>query len=145
MFAWKDKVSALQIRYRLRSSSNVPETFDVFLGVAPKDIRGFFQKDRILRTLASVYGQVRSRVRSKNIFSNSVKTLGLKSSPLAEVGLMGGPIKTMVDKNVIAVGDAAELLMPSNGGASQNDDLRMFWQRLHRFQRTERRCSLQDE
>ena len=29
---------------------------------------------------------------------------------------MGGPIKTMVDKNVIAVGDAAGLVMPSNGG-----------------------------
>ena len=31
---------------------------------------------------------------------------------------MGGPIKTMVDKNVIAVGDAAGLVMPSNGGGS---------------------------
>ena len=29
---------------------------------------------------------------------------------------MGGPIKTMVDNNVIAVGDAAGLVMPSNGG-----------------------------
>ena len=29
---------------------------------------------------------------------------------------MGGPIKAMVDKNVIAVGDAAGLVMPSNGG-----------------------------
>jgi digeranylgeranylglycerophospholipid reductase len=29
---------------------------------------------------------------------------------------MGGPVKTMVDQNVIAIGDAAGLVMPSNGG-----------------------------
>jgi digeranylgeranylglycerophospholipid reductase len=29
---------------------------------------------------------------------------------------MGGPVKRMVDGNVLAVGDAAGLVMPSNGG-----------------------------
>jgi digeranylgeranylglycerophospholipid reductase len=29
---------------------------------------------------------------------------------------MGGPVKQMVDGNVLAVGDAAGLVMPSNGG-----------------------------
>ena len=81
----------------------------------PQGTLGSFRRDR-LRTLASVRaGRLKGNV--KEHLARFCDGLGLEIMSYGGGWIpMGGPIKRMVDDNVLAVGDAAGLVMPSNGG-----------------------------
>jgi digeranylgeranylglycerophospholipid reductase len=97
---------------------NVPETFDVFLGsVAPKGYAWIIPKgpDTANVGLGVRAGALKGSV--KEHLQKFCDDLGLEILSIGGGWIpMGGPVKTMVDQNVIAVGDAAGLVMPSNGG-----------------------------
>ncbi|MGB2267654.1 MAG: NAD(P)/FAD-dependent oxidoreductase [Candidatus Poseidoniaceae archaeon] len=97
---------------------NVPETFDVFLGsVAPKGYAWIIPKgpDTANVGLGVRAGALKGSI--KEHLQKFCEDLGFEILSIGGGWIpMGGPIKTMVDKNVIAVGDAAGLVMPSNGG-----------------------------
>lgn len=97
---------------------DVPPTFDVFLGsVAPSGYAWIIPKgpDTANVGLGVRAGKLDGRL--KDHLEAFCSTLGFE---ILEVGggwiPMGGPIRSMVDGNAIAVGDAAGLVMPSNGG-----------------------------
>ena len=97
---------------------NVPETFDVFLGsVAPKGYAWIIPKgpDTANVGLGVRAGALKGSV--KEHLQKFCEDLGFEILSIGGGWIpMGGPVKTMVDQNVIAVGDAAGLVMPSNGG-----------------------------
>ena len=97
---------------------NVPEMFDVFLGsVAPNGYAWIIPKgpDTANVGLGVRAGKLDGRL--KDHLRTFCDNLDLE---ILEVGggwiPMGGPVKRMVDGNAMAVGDAAGLVMPSNGG-----------------------------
>lgn len=96
----------------------VPPTFDVFLGsVAPSGYAWIIPKgpDTANVGLGVRAGYLEGRL--KDHLERFCSTLGFE---ILEVGggwiPMGGPVRRMVDGNALAVGDAAGLVMPSNGG-----------------------------
>ncbi len=97
---------------------NVPETFDVFLGsVAPSGYAWIIPKGPHFANvgIGARAGKLRHPVKKHLIdFCNDLNfdilSIGGGWIP------MGGPTKTMVSGNILAVGDAAGLVMPSNGG-----------------------------
>ena len=99
-------------------TGNIPETFDVFLGsVAPMGYAWIIPKGPNLANvgLGSRGGKLGDNVKEKLIefcaqFDFEILSIGGGWIP------MGGMVKHMVDGNSIAIGDAAGLVMPSNGG-----------------------------
>ena len=96
----------------------VPDMFDVFLGsVAPNGYAWIIPKgpDTANVGLGVRAGKLDGRL--KDHLRTFCDNLDLE---ILEVGggwiPMGGPVKRMVDGNALAVGDAAGLVMPSNGG-----------------------------
>ena len=96
----------------------VPDMFDVFLGsVAPNGYAWIIPKgpDTANVGLGVRAGKLDGRL--KDHLRTFCDNLDLE---ILEVGggwiPMGGPVRRMVDGNALAVGDAAGLVMPSNGG-----------------------------
>lgn len=97
---------------------DVPETFDVFLGsVAPSGYAWIIPKGP---NTANVGLGVRAGYLKGNLkehLQEFCDDLGLEVLSWGGGWIpMGGPVKTMVDGRTLAVGDAAGLVMPSNGG-----------------------------
>ncbi|MDE0857500.1 MAG: NAD(P)/FAD-dependent oxidoreductase [Candidatus Poseidoniaceae archaeon] len=97
---------------------NVPETFDVFLGsVAPSGYAWIIPKGP---NTANVGLGVRAGYLKGNLkehLQDFCDELGFEILSWGGGWIpMGGPVKTMVDGSTLAVGDAAGLVMPSNGG-----------------------------
>ena len=97
---------------------NVPETFDVFLGsVAPSGYAWIIPKGP---NFANVGLGVRAG-KLKGSLKDHLKTfcddLGLEILSIGGGWIpMGGPVQRMVEGTTLAIGDAAGLVMPSNGG-----------------------------
>ena len=97
---------------------NVPETFDVFLGsVAPNGYAWIIPKGP---DTANVGLGVRAGMLKGNVKEHLIKFCDDLNLEILSFGggwiPMGGPVKRMVDGTTLAVGDAAGLVMPSNGG-----------------------------
>ena len=97
---------------------NVPETFDVFLGsVAPSGYAWIIPKGP---DTANVGIGVRAGYLEGNLKDHLIEFCASLDFEILSWGggwiPMGGPVKTMVDGTTLAVGDAAGLVMPSNGG-----------------------------
>lgn len=96
---------------------DIPQTFDVFLGsVAPSGYAWIIPKGSTANVgLGARAGRLKGNV--KEHLARFCDGLGLEIMSYGGGWIpMGGPIKRMVDDNVLAVGDAAGLVMPSNGG-----------------------------
>lgn len=97
---------------------NVPETFDVFLGsVAPSGYAWIIPKgpDTANVGLGVRAGYLKGNL--KEHLQEFCDELGFEVLSWGGGWIpMGGPVKTMVDGTTLAVGDAAGLVMPSNGG-----------------------------
>ncbi len=97
---------------------NVPETFDVFLGsVAPSGYAWIIPKGP---NFANVGLGVRAG-KLKGSLKDHLRTfcddLGLEILSIGGGWIpMGGPVRRMVEGTTLAIGDAAGLVMPSNGG-----------------------------
>lgn len=110
----KDQVPTMYAQVQ----GNVPETFDVFLGsVAPSGYAWIIPKGP---NTANVGLGVRAGYLKGNLkehLQDFCDELGLEVLSWGGGWIpMGGPVKTMVDGTTLAVGDAAGLVMPSNGG-----------------------------
>jgi digeranylgeranylglycerophospholipid reductase len=110
----KDQVPTMYAQVQ----GNVPETFDVFLGsVAPSGYAWIIPKGP---NTANVGLGVRAGYLKGNLkehLQDFCDELGFEVLSWGGGWIpMGGPVKTMVDGTTLAVGDAAGLVMPSNGG-----------------------------
>jgi digeranylgeranylglycerophospholipid reductase len=98
----------------------VPETFDVFLGsVAPSGYAWIIPKgpDTANVGLGVRAGYLKGNL--KEHLQEFCDELGFEVLSWGGGWIpMGGPVKTMVDGTTLAIGDAAGLVMPSNGGGS---------------------------
>ena len=97
---------------------DLPETFDVFLGtIAPNGYAWIIPKgDTANVGLGVRAGTLGDKMLKQHLQEFCAK---LDFEILSWGGgwiPMGGPVKRMVDGNVLATGDAAGLVMPSNGG-----------------------------
>ena len=96
----------------------VPETFDVFLGsVAPSGYAWIIPKgpDTANVGLGVRAGYLKGNL--KEHLQEFCDELGFEVLSWGGGWIpMGGPVKTMVDGTTLAIGDAAGLVMPSNGG-----------------------------
>ena len=110
----KDQVPTMYAQVQ----GNVPETFDVFLGsVAPSGYAWIIPKGP---NTANVGLGVRAGYLKGNLkehLQSFCDELGFEVLSWGGGWIpMGGPVKTMVDGTTLAIGDAAGLVMPSNGG-----------------------------
>lgn len=110
----KDQVPTMYAQVQ----GNVPETFDVFLGsVAPSGYAWIIPKGP---NTANVGLGVRAGYLKGNLKEHLQEFCDELGFEILSWGggwiPMGGPVKTMVDGSILAVGDAAGLVMPSNGG-----------------------------
>ena len=110
----KDQVPTMYAQVQ----GNVPETFDVFLGsVAPSGYAWIIPKGP---NTANVGLGVRAGYLKGNLKEHLqafCDELGFEVLSWGGGWIpMGGPVKTMVDGTTLAIGDAAGLVMPSNGG-----------------------------
>ena len=97
---------------------DVPETFDVFLGsVAPSGYAWIIPKGP---GFANVGLGVRAGKLEGDLKGHLERFCNDLNLEIISFGggwiSMGGPVKRMVDGTTLAVGDAAGLVMPSNGG-----------------------------
>ena len=97
---------------------DVPETFDVFLGsVAPSGYAWIIPKGP---NFANVGLGVRAGKLEGDLKGHLERFCADLNLEIVSFGggwiPMGGPVKQMVDGTTLAVGDAAGLVMPSNGG-----------------------------
>ena len=97
---------------------NVPETFDVFLGsVAPSGYAWIIPKGDSTANvgIGARAGKLKKPV--KQHLTEFCEDLNLEIMSIGGGWIpMGGPVKKMVSGNILAIGDAAGLVMPSNGG-----------------------------
>lgn len=110
----KDQVPTMYAQVQ----GDVPETFDVFLGsVAPSGYAWIIPKGP---KTANVGLGVRAGYLKGNLKEHLqafCDELGFEVLSWGGGWIpMGGPVKTMVDGTTLAIGDAAGLVMPSNGG-----------------------------
>ncbi len=110
----KDQVPTMYAQVQ----GKVPETFDVFLGsVAPSGYAWIIPKGP---NTANVGLGVRAGYLKGNLKEHLqafCDELGFEVLSWGGGWIpMGGPVKTMVDGTTLAIGDAAGLVMPSNGG-----------------------------
>jgi digeranylgeranylglycerophospholipid reductase len=96
----------------------VPETFDVFLGsVAPSGYAWIIPKGPGFANVGLGVRAGKLKGDLKGHLEQFCKDLNLEILSIGGGWIpMGGPVKRMVDGNTLAVGDAAGLVMPSNGG-----------------------------
>jgi digeranylgeranylglycerophospholipid reductase len=96
----------------------VPETFDVFLGsVAPSGYAWIIPKGKGFANVGLGVRAGKLKGPLKDHLEQFCKDLNLEILSIGGGWIpMGGPVKTMVDGTTLAVGDAAGLVMPSNGG-----------------------------
>ena len=110
----KDQVPTMYAQVQ----GNVPETFDVFLGsVAPSGYAWIIPKgpDTANVGLGVRAGYLKGNL--KEHLQAYCDELGFEVLSWGGGWIpMGGPVKTMVDGTTLAIGDAAGLVMPSNGG-----------------------------
>lgn len=110
----KDQVPTMYAQVQ----GNVPETFDVFLGsVAPSGYAWIIPKgpDTANVGLGVRAGYLKGNL--KEHLQEFCDELGFEVLSWGGGWIpMGGPVKTMVDGTTLAIGDAAGLVMPSNGG-----------------------------
>ena len=110
----KDQVPTMYAQVQ----GNVPETFDVFLGsVAPSGYAWIIPKgpDTANVGLGVRAGYLKGNL--KEHLQAFCDELGFEVLSWGGGWIpMGGPVKTMVDGTTLAIGDAAGLVMPSNGG-----------------------------
>ena len=97
---------------------NVPETFDVFLGsVAPSGYAWIIPKGPGFANVGLGVRAGKLKGNLKDHLERFCQDLDLEILSIGGGWIpMGGPVKRMVDGNTLAVGDAAGLVMPSNGG-----------------------------
>ena len=97
---------------------NVPETFDVFLGsVAPSGYAWIIPKGPNTANVGLGVRAGKLKGPLKEHLKQFCEDLGLEILSIGGGWIpMGGPVKRMVDGATLAVGDAAGLVMPSNGG-----------------------------
>ena len=97
---------------------NVPETFDVFLGsVAPSGYAWIIPKGIGFANVGLGVRAGKLKGSLKDHLEAFCDSIGLEILSIGGGWIpMGGPVKKMVDGQCIAVGDAAGLVMPSNGG-----------------------------
>jgi digeranylgeranylglycerophospholipid reductase len=97
---------------------DVPETFDVFLGsVAPSGYAWIIPKGKGFANVGLGVRAGKLKGSLKDHLEQFCKDLNLEILSIGGGWIpMGGPVKRMVDGNALAVGDAAGLVMPSNGG-----------------------------
>jgi len=97
---------------------NVPETFDVFLGsVAPSGYAWIIPKGPGFANVGLGVRAGKLKGNLKDHLERFCQDLNLEILSIGGGWIpMGGPVKRMVDGNTLAVGDAAGLVMPSNGG-----------------------------
>lgn len=97
---------------------NVPETFDVFLGsVAPSGYAWIIPKGPNFANVGLGVRAGKLKGSLKDHLEQFCKDLDLEILSIGGGWIpMGGPVRRMVDGNTLAVGDAAGLVMPSNGG-----------------------------
>ena len=110
----KDQVPTMYAQVQ----GKVPETFDVFLGsVAPSGYAWIIPKgpDTANVGLGVRAGYLKGNL--KEHLQEFCDELGFEVLSWGGGWIpMGGPVKTMVDGTTLAIGDAAGLVMPSNGG-----------------------------
>ncbi len=97
---------------------DVPETFDVFIGsVAPSGYAWIIPKGPHFANvgIGARAGKLRHPVKKHLIDFCADLNLEILSIGGGWIP-MGGPIASMVSGNILAIGDAAGLVMPSNGG-----------------------------
>ena len=95
----------------------IPETFDVFIGsIAPSGYAWIIPKGDIANVGLGVRaGKLKGEL--KDHLQDFCDQLGFEILSWGGGWIpMSGPVKRMVDGNVLSVGDAAGLVMPSNGG-----------------------------
>ena len=97
---------------------DVPETFDVFLGsVAPSGYAWIIPKGPGFANVGLGVRAGKLKGNLKDHLERFCQDLNLEILSIGGGWIpMGGPVKRMVDGNTLAVGDAAGLVMPSNGG-----------------------------
>lgn len=97
---------------------DVPETFDVFLGsVAPSGYAWIIPKGPNTANVGLGVRAGKLKGSLKDHLEQFCKDLNLEVLSIGGGWIpMGGPVKRMVDGTTLAVGDAAGLVMPSNGG-----------------------------
>lgn len=99
-------------------AGDLPQSFDIFLGgIAPGGYAWIIPKGDGVANVG--LGMLTSRIEEplKDTLRRFVEDLGVR---LLSVGggwiPLAGPVRSAVSENVLAVGDAAGLVMPSNGG-----------------------------
>ncbi len=97
---------------------DVPETFDVFLGsVAPSGYAWIIPKGPGFANVGLGVRAGKLKGDLKGHLERFCADLNLEIVSFGGGWIpMGGPVKQMVDGTTLAVGDAAGLVMPSNGG-----------------------------
>jgi len=97
---------------------NVPPTFDVFLGsVAPSGYAWIIPKGNGFANVGLGVRAGKLKGSLKGHLDEFCKNLGFEILSYGGGWIpMGGPVKQMVDGTTLAIGDAAGLVMPSNGG-----------------------------
>jgi len=97
---------------------DLPDTFDVFLGsVAPSGYGWIIPKGDTANVGIGVRAGKLGDVMLKQHLDKFCEKMDFEVLSWGGGWIpMGGPVKQMVDGNVLAVGDAAGLVMPSNGG-----------------------------
>ena len=97
---------------------DVPETFDIFLGsVAPSGYAWIIPKGPDIANVGLGVRAGKLKGTLKEHLDQFCKDLNLEILSYGGGWIpMGGPVKRMVDGTTLAVGDAAGLVMPSNGG-----------------------------
>ena len=97
---------------------DLPETFDVFLGtIAPNGYAWVIPKGDTANVGLGVRAGTLGDTMLKQHLEEFCDKLDFEILSFGGGWIpMGGPVKRMVDGNVLATGDAAGLVMPSNGG-----------------------------
>jgi len=113
-FRPEDQVPTIYAQVR----GKVPETFDVFLGsVAPSGYAWIIPKGPNFANVGLGVRAGKLKGSLKEHLEKFCSDLGLEILSIGGGWIpMGGPVKQMVDGTTMAVGDAAGLVMPSNGG-----------------------------
>ncbi len=110
----EDQVPTIYAQVR----GDVPETFDVFLGsVAPSGYAWIIPKGPGFANVGLGVRAGKLKGSLKDHLQRFCDDLGFEILSVGGGWIpMGGPVKRMVDGTTLAVGDAAGLVMPSNGG-----------------------------
>ena len=101
-----------------QASGEMPDSFDIFLGaVAPQGYAWIIPKGKGFANVGLGVKAGALKGNLKEYLQRFCDGLNLTIHSWGGGWIpMGGPVKRLVDDNVLAIGDAAGLVMPSNGG-----------------------------